>query len=363
MFENEYRETFSRVTASQETVMEVLNLKKQNERRIYKAPRLALVIAMVLLLTACAVGFNAWDMLDAAFGENGKTEAIYQEIEYIPDNSNMVFTDMYGNPLPEDEQESLRKVFGKSKIISPAMERLPVDEELAEELVTPYITVINQSATNTDVSILSVEAGLYDPATYTGVLYLSLENPSGLPEYEVMNNGRILWNSEDYNFNYLYFPDGESRVGYYYLDETRSNETKLYMTYHFVCRDELDTMTIQFWDSEIGVTFPVPSAELKTITLKDGTFVLSPIGLYDRAGYTWCDKEMSINFLDGTELVLYKTGIWKVNGNFKHAAMASYYVYARVHTDTADKAFGLSRIIDLDNVKSIVIDGTEYFPD
>lgn len=363
MFENEYRETFSRVTASDELRMEVLNMKKCTENRISRVPRLALIAAMVLLLTACAVGFNAWDMMEAAFGENGNKKVIYQEYSYEIDSSDVIFYGADGNPLPEDDQRMLRERGITSTIYVPEMERAPVNEKLAEELVTSHITVIDQSVTNTEGTVLTVEAGLYDTATYTGVLYLNLENPKGLPEYEVLNNGRILWSYEDYVFNYLYFPEEESRVGYFYLDEERSNETKLYMTYRFIRRDELDTMTIQFWDSGIGVTFPVPSAELKTITLKDGTFVLSPIGLYDRAGYTWCDKEMSINFLDGTELVLYKTGIWKVNGNFKHAAMASYYVYARVHMDTADKAFGLSRIIDLDNVKSIVIDGEEYFPD
>ena len=363
MFEKEYRETFSQVTASEDVYRRVRNMNKNTERRLHRVPRLALIAAMVLLLTACAVGFNALDMLEAAFGENGNAEVIYQEFAYTPDNSSMVFTDMYGKPLPENEQIHLQKHYGKEKITSPAMERVPVDEELAEELVTSHITVIDQSAANTDGTVLTVEAGLYDPATYTGVLYLNLENPKGLPEYEVLNNGRILWDQEDYMFNYLYFPEEESRVGYFYLDENRSKETKLYMTYRFIKRDELDTMTIQFYDSEIGVTFPVPSANLKTITLRDESIVLSPIGLYDETGFAWWDKEMSIKFLDGTELVLYKTGIWKVNGKFRHASLANYYVYGCVHIRRADVAYGLSRIIDLDNVKSIVIEGEEYFPD
>lgn len=338
MFENEYRETFSRVTASQETVMEVLNLKKQNERRIYKAPRLALVIAMVLLLTACAVGFNAWDMLDAAFGENGQAN-VGQEKIY--------------NHTDEDGNVWYLQI--------PSMDRVDLDEELAKRLVEPYVVQVSESATHSeDGTVLTVEAYLNDPSTKTCIVYLNIENPNGLPAYDATGTGWLHWDRETVGLHYLL----SEPFGYYFLDTTRSTDTKQYLTLRLAYKETLSELKIRFTQTDDTLILPISDSDIRSISMNNGDIIISPVSMYLKAGvFSLSTKEMVITYQDGSEYVLADTSIKKVDGKYQQVKTQNFYLSFALDEEYKNCSFSLNRIVELDNVKSLIIDGTEYFPD
>lgn len=335
MFEQQYRETFSHVKASDELRMEVLNMKKRTENGISRVPRLVLIAALVLLLTACAVGFNAQNMLDAAFGDNGQ-ENVEQEKFYA-------FTDEYGYDL---------------YMSVPAMERVPLDKELAEKLVEPYVVPVNRSVTNEgDGTVLTVEAYLADFATNTGVVYLSLENSEGFSSYTTTNTGMVLWNDQRIDINYL----SSVPWGLFYCDEQRTTDTKLYLILRCVVGLDAAEMKFYFQETKQELVFPVTDSNIRSISMDNGNIVLSPMGLYlSSRAEGKVPTEMVITYLDGSEYFI----CGEKSDQFGRKTTYSNFYFALASAgDIMEISFCLNRIVDIDNVKSITINGAEYFPD
>lgn len=335
MFEQEYREAFSQVKASDKLRMEVLNMKTNTKTGLRKLPRLALAAIMVLLLTACAVGFNALDMLEAAFGENGKGSVEKEKI--------YLYTD-------ED---------GHDKYMSwNAMERVTLDTALAEELVEPYVVPVNQSIKNeSDGTVLTAEAYLVDFSTKTGAVYLSLENPDGFPNYSVANTGLFVWGRKSMDKDYL----SSVPWGLFYYDEQRSTDTKLYLILRCVMGEDATEMKLYFKETEQELVFPVTGSDIRSISMDDGNVVLSPMGLYlaNRAPGN-LPGEMVISYRDGSEYLI----CGEISDKFNRKTTYSNFYFAMGSTGEIQAySYCLNRIVDIDNVKSITINGTEYFPD
>ncbi|MCI7639099.1 MAG: hypothetical protein MSS60_04645 [Clostridiales bacterium] len=183
-------------------------MKKQSVKRIIRNLLIAAVLVSMLGITAyAAAGYllfeNPEEMLNSIFGD--KTGYDHKDLTHWTD--------------PEKPGE----VYD-----NPAYDRVPVDEEVIQSEAAPLVTPVGQSI-SWEGYTLTVDANMYDKVTKCGVLTYTIENPDGLPHYEVANNGEI------------YFPDGEilhvNQYGYSYVIKDQTTENKLTATYYYQLRN------------------------------------------------------------------------------------------------------------------------------
>ena len=347
-----FKETFSVITASEDTLLEVMKVTV-NRKRTGRISRIALVAAAVILVLSMAtvamayVGFTQYEnpgaMLRAFFGQNveNRSEGI---MEY-------------------DEDGNLGKNL-------PGWERVPVDEELADDLITDHISgeVVSMSW---EGYTLTVEAILYDTLTRGILLYYTVENPSGISGYGVEANGHFGWTLEVGNiFTSIALP------GRTYIDETSSTDTMLYICEYLINWNYTDTPSSL--EIEVGtyildpepfnendntlrdvqgtLTLQLPeSGAMAALELSDGNVLISPIGIviYEKAlGFdpAWYIHEIILRFDDGSEYVLLS------NENFIDNRM-----YA-LGTDAGDASIPyntthlFNRIVDINNLIEIILD-------
>ncbi len=195
-------------TLSVVTHQEDKPMKKQSVKRIIRNLLIAAVLVSMLGITAyAAVGYLIFDspeeMLTGIFGD--KTGYDHKDLTHWTD--------------PEKPGE----VYD-----NPAYDRVPVDEEVMQSEAAPLVTPVGQSI-SWEGYTLTVDANMYDKVTKCGVLTYTIDNPDGLPHYEVANNGEV------------YFPEGEilhiNQYGYSYVIKDQSTENKLTATYYYQLRN------------------------------------------------------------------------------------------------------------------------------
>jgi len=347
-----FKETFSVLTASEDTLMEVMKVTV-NRKKAGRISRITLVAAAVILtlsmmtVAMAYVGFTQYEnpgaMLRAFFGQNveNRSEGIVE----------------YG------EDGNLEKNL-------PGWERVPVDEELADELITDSISGETASI-SWEGYTLTVEAILYDTLTHGILLYYTVENPDGISGYGVEANGYFGWKLEVGNiFTSIALP-GES-----FIDESTSTDTKLYICDYLInwnyadnsssLEVEVGTYTLDpepfhendntLRDVQGTLTLQLPeSGAMAALELSDGNVLVSPIGIviYEKAlGFdpAWYIHEIILRFDDGFEYVLLS------NENFVDNRM-----YA-LGTDASDASIPYStthlfnRIVDINNLVEIILD-------
>ena len=377
-------------------------MKKQSVKRIIRNLLIAAVLVSMLGITAyAAVGYLIFDspeeMLTSIFGD--QTGYDHKDVTHWTD--------------PEKPGEIYD---------NPAYDRVPVDEEVMQSEAAPLVSPVGQSIRWKGYT-LTVDANMYDKVTKCGVLTYTIENPDGLPQYEVANNGEI------------YFPDGEilhvNQYGYSYVIQDQTTENKLTATYYYQMRNPKDsgleltlseyvmkntadyqqkleaiqeqlmrkhtqeealafekTYVSSDWDwFEANYTrdeliqkgyeamllmseermaldaqcvcpdkITIPEAdlgEMSSVTLADGKIKVSPIAIcvdttdmqdYPN-GYIAVTK---IRFQDGTEYLVRDDN-------------TANYVFAVGNTDR-DVTFMFNRMIDVNEISSVILDGGLEFP-
>ena len=191
-------------------------MKKRSGKRIIRNLLIAAVLVSMLSVTAyAAVGYLIFDspeeMLSTIFGDN--TGYDHKDVTHWTD--------------PEKPGEIYD---------NPAFDRVPVDEEVMQSEAAPLVNPIGQSISWKGYT-LTVDANMYDKVTKCGVLTYTIENPDGLPRYEVDNNGKI------------WFPGGEildvNQYGYSYIIKDQSTENKLTATYYYqLANPDSDTLEL-----------------------------------------------------------------------------------------------------------------------
>lgn len=156
-----------------------MKLTKRSPGRVLRNVLLAAVLVSMLAVTAfAATGYLIYDspqaMLTVLFGD--KTGYDHKDVTYWTD--------------PEKPD---------SPIVSPGFDRIPVDEDVMETQVAPLVSPVGQSIQWKDCN-LTIDANLYDPATKCGVLTYRLENSKGLPEYKVFEDGMLIFPTGDLLF-------------------------------------------------------------------------------------------------------------------------------------------------------------------
>lgn len=338
-----FQETFSSVNASEETVMEVLKMRRKMNRhntgtRAFRAVLIAAVLVCLMATTAFAyAGFvvyeNPGKMIEAFFGENGQAHS---------DGTIATF--------PNDDDI----------IVEPTFDRVPVDEELAEEYIAPYVADVRSSFT-THGYTLTVESNQYDSYTGCGVLYYTIENPDGLGDYGLQSTGEI-WQG-DAPWSVHTDPYGKG-----YIDTANCTDTKIGVAVHYINLDPDQTvltldlnMLTQEGHSAPAESITVPlddGGNPHGITLVDGGIKVSATGIRinieyfpefaKEDGYLHPDNidTVAIRYADGGEYTVNGTG---------YIINSSYALQ-----DDTTVVYAFNRIVDIDSITEVVLNGVSF---
>lgn len=333
-----------------DTPFGVIHLEGNNmEEKAKKRPcsrilRNVLVAAAVLALLAVSV-VASWDVedtfdqyqlyedpqtiLEAAFGKNG---AAYYEgsVTLQPNAIHPIYEYSY--------------------------ERVAVDWDVAKENLEPYLYAVLESWERKTVSKLdgfenitklTVEANLFDASTGCGVLYYILEDNVGI-DYQVRFDGSVV--------------GGDVRISVYgeeYVDTGKTTQNKLCVAVHYVVLRNEDCVNVMCVGEE-PISVPLVKRELQHITIGNGKVTISPIGMrVEDSTVVGCDNidcidDVSILFADGTEYVLFGALEGKECGLENRS-----YALGPGNNDK-QVVYAFNRIVDVEKITAVVINGTEY---
>lgn len=368
MFETEYKAAFAHVKAPENTVRRVMDMAE--ERNVWRKKRkfrialvAAIVISAVVLLGAYS-GFVLYErpkeMLEALMGINGRSTYAAHEVVVLDEN---------GYPI---------------RIENPAGTRTELDMELAKKWIAPYIYQVGERIVDGD-TILTAEACLIDRATHTAALYLKLENS---PSYDVSSRGQVWWLNE--NNEFYYYPK-VSMIGQdfflsnYLIAEEMTTEDTLAVILMFTCDEGSEGMILTAGESGKNITIPFPEKTgMKYLELAEGKIVLSPFGAILDSGTFgirfWTNDIISIRYKSGEEYLLhwedpawkqyeaapqesvkipYDEDRWETMENLKDPIYNSNFSVF-LDEENSSVVFIFNRVLDLDEVKSVVINGMEY---
>jgi len=343
-----FKETFSVITASGDTLLEVMKVTV-NKNKTNKISRITLIAAAVILtfgmmtVAMAYVGFTQYEnplvMLRAFFGDNG-TAASEGIVEYNED--------------------------GQLEMNLPGWERVPVDEDLASDLVTDYIS--GETATASwEGYTLTVEAYLYDALTQSALIYYTVENPDGASGYGIDVNSQFGWIPKEGNVFTRINLAGET-----YIDEAMSTDTKLYICEYIIIWEFADDPSTVEIEVGVQAVDPEPYYEgavigdvherikiqlsdgggMSGLVLRDGNILVSPISIrifeealgFDPAGYI---HNIILRYKDGSEYVLLDNDGFLDNRMYA-LGQGSEGLYHTTHL--------FNRLVDIDNLSEIVLD-------
>lgn len=312
-----------------EMTMKKIRDNKTSRPRVGRAARIGLIAAVLGL--ALAIGAGAYvgfvhyadsaQMLDAFFGEDE-----YSSVD-------MVAYDYKGEVASVVKWESV-----------------PVNEEVADRLINPYISQVGKSMEYKGYTV-TVEACYYDGNIGSGLLYYTIENPAGVGGYALQSNGEIWWPGESPIFAALSHSERS------YIDTANTTDTKLYVCAHFVILENWGEFELRFGmadecSNDGYATLPIELYEsgVPGKTVAGGMIKLSPIGLcIDRTLVDLAASEamgdIIIRNFDGSEYVVQAEGV-------------SNWAYAINNENIGTYLF--NRIVDIDAVTEISINGTVF---
>ncbi len=335
--------------------------RKENENMKIKHLRplkIALIAACICLALAVTVSAAAYILYDKA---PEMLESFFGKDEYSSYESYTVTESGVW------QGESIEGWYTKGEPFlkqweKPAWNSMPISEEMKETL-SRYVYEVNKSVTLNGYT-LTVEACTYSQATDIGMLYYTLENPDGVGNYEVSPKGEVLWTDPDS----ILVSDGS---GFARIDSANTTDTKLCVCYFFVIAEPRDTnQTPDEWGemrpalrikcadkaSEYIVVEPYDLG-IPTISAAEGNIQLCPFGmlLHDLElglePYSDFDR-LKIIFKDGSEYVI----------SDDEAGVSEWYIstYCGGHVKKAYISLVFNRVIDPNDVASIVLEGVEY---
>lgn len=325
--QDKYIAVFSQVHASEETLTEVLKMTKRQKNhygaRLTRALVIAAVVSAMLATTAFAyVGFtqyeNPMEMLKTFFG--GDEYTVIEGVDYT--------YDYYGYIKEYHE---------------PTVEWVPVDEKVAEE-VAPFIGSVGESVTS-DGYTLTVKAHQYDSVTDCGIIYYTLENPDGVTGYKLQTWGEIWW------------PGGEKVIGpgENVIIEDETTDTCLSVAHYYVLMNEREEMVELCLNRDQTLTLRLDDGGgMDGAALGNGALKLSAIGIrIDMQKLGICEPgswvhQLLIRYQDGTEYIVDNSGEGDLIMNYTYAV--SY---------DGEIGFTFNRLVDIDSVAAVVINGVE----
>ena len=402
--EKNFREAFEPLHASDELAKEVLKMTQKNENRnprwvLRTALAVALVVCLMMTMTVALAGENQpgdltleykpfqpgvfeteEELLNAVFGLNGTYDLVE---EYLV---------TYEGEYPKTEQ-------------FPGWERGAMDPEVAAE-VAPLVTYIGKSMEWNGYTF-TADHLIYDEITGAGVLVYTMEFDRGMPEFE------SYYNIGSFSNEYIAF-NGVVSYSMIVPDKTTDDLLVGYYTFYYV--DPPKTIKITFGrNAEMGLSSKEVAAEMSkikeqysqnnaqedsdpwwapitaygpkveewmdsfsksdcsividlaspekpeclTIHTDDGDIQITPMGI--SAYFAGVDEATNgsvvIRYADGTEYMVYNHPVWQPKVLFGH----QQNFFRGCLNSKIGYAFLFNRLVDLDEVVSVVLNGKEYF--
>ena len=332
------------------------NKKPFQRRRSWGVYLLAAILITILMATTvfAYVGFTRYEnplqMLKTFYG-NEEMESIEGGEVYIDDE------------------------YKPYTVVLPTIERIPLDEELAEE-VTPPIAAVGQSVSWGDYT-LTIQAHQHDKNLGAGTIYYTVENPNGVDGYATQYDGNLHWPNGE-----IMFIRGASWENYIIESETTDTMVSIACYYHGTEWLEKwrknDYFEMQFYNTNETIQLPKYASEENTIALisEQGEILISAIGMevriqdmeflqYD----TIIDAEgdecplvneadicyVAVQFTDGSEYVVYKDKDGVLIDNATDTSIYQQdYTYGNLVT------YMFNRIIDPKEIAAVVINEAVY---
>lgn len=248
----------------------------------------------------------------------------------------------------------------------PTAQRVPLDEELAQEAAPP-IAAVGQSITVGDQTV-TIVAHQHDALLGAGTVYFTVENPEGVSGYETQHDGEVWWPLGELirlnlcaHKNYIIpgeTTDTKLSVACYYVGANWYKED--YIEAHFAGTDDVLKLPLNVFETT------------DSLTSKDGTVTLTSIGmelhltdmdfLYRkledgsmRPPLDNCDIDyLAVRLADGSEYVVDQDKDGELIENAAYSCGTDDAELGAIH------AYVFNRIIDLEQVEAVIINDTEY---
>lgn len=336
--------------------LSAMSNKPMHRRRSFGVYLLAAVLITFLMATTvfAYVGFtkyeNPLEMLKTFYGN--------EEIESFEG----------GEVYVDDEYKPYT-------VVLPTIERVPLDEELAE-VVTPPIAAVGQSVSWEDFT-LTIQAHQHDKNLGAGTIYYTVENPNGVEGWYTQFDGVLSWSGGE-----IMFLRGASWQNYLIASETTDTTLSVACYYHGTEWREKwrknDYFEMGFYNTDETIQLPKYASEENTAALisENGEILITSIGMevriqdmeflhYD----TIIDAEglecprvneadinyVAVQFSDGSEYVV----VQRKNGaSIQNWADSS--VYQQDYTFGILVTYMFNRIIDPNLITAVVINEAVY---
>ena len=267
-------------------------------RKARKAGRtvlIAAVIASLLSVTALAVGLDRLGFFDTLFGTGAVADRAEATPTPAPPERSMAAD---GTVTQQAYEYTWKDGWNIITSVMPGYERMPVDQDLAERLIGPYIQELNKTFSlpntggtgefadreNTFGDITVTLLSYVQDEANTGYLYFSVENPEGLSLES--------WEKRGYTVageHYMSLLGGTVRIQAacrdFLVDTKNSTDTKVYIGVPIAYVGEhMDTLTVGDTYQEVGgfqEEYALHADRLVPARIAQGQYVtatISPMG-------------------------------------------------------------------------------------
>lgn len=330
-----FKETFSQLHASEDTLTEVMNMAKHenitymNKTKRRPARKLIAIVAVAALLVTGAVAAASHSFLGDAFGDKGLTD--YEPVE-IPKGDGHSYT-------------------------LPGMEWGSVDEETASALVGEAVTPIGETIDIGNYTV-TVDSYVMDD-NGVGVVTWTVANPNGVGHVDEAGRGIVYFGPA----SFMAEPDfrdgnGDFLNSYCVRDDSLTTDTELHLvSYIASSEDVLNTdgvvLKLRISDEERNIVFPATDV-VESVTLTGGEYTahVSPMSIRFEAPFgegaenRWVPHYLTIHYADGTEYICQQDEPYMENTVF-----GQY--------DEDGLVYVFNRLIDPAEVASVTISGPD----
>lgn len=334
-----FKETFSQLHASPDTLSEVMNMAKHenitymNKTKRHPARKLIAIVAVAALLVTGAVAAASSGFLADAFGDKGLSD--YEPME-VPKGDGNSYS------LPGADWES-------------------VDEETAAALVGEAVTAIGETIAMGNYTV-TLDSYVMDD-NGVGVVTWTVANPNGVGQVDEAGGGVVYFGPA----SFMAEPVFESGTGEYInsravRDDSLTTDTELHLVSYIATSCDVEStdgvvLNLNISGEKKEIVFPAADV-VESVVFDAGEYTayVSPMSIRFEAPFgegaenPWVPGNLRIQFADGTEYVCQQEEPYMENTVFSH-------YWSLDGNGLGDLVYVFNRLIDPAEVASATIGG------
>lgn len=340
--QQQFRQAFSHLHASTDTLQEVCNMATQQTKSKHSARRIIIMAATLALLVSMTLVAYATGLISNIFA-----------VLTPSDNPGTILTDIYSDQISADKPY-MEDYLG-NPIARPDMERIALDPQAAEDMVGAYVSTA-QGTFTVGNNTFSLCTFMIDKMG-TGAFTWTVENSNGI-YYKSIGYGMVDFTpaSPFHNPVLTHTADDTNSLcdTFTFLIKEENNSTKLHLVTFFSTTSTFtpgDALIWQVKDDGIQIA-PVNYMPVKTLT--DGNIMTVSVSHQGLVLDAHSKKEIvphkiEIQFTDGTKYLLMDKENYNISGSlWRQEGEISYDQLAIV----------FNRLIDPENIASIEFEYT-----